>query len=146
MINLLCIILLVLPSVSLKLYRDRNGRRHPDPDGVLELIYIWSICALFAWYIRHELHHETSALIRLLMCYAVSFTGHGLFFTYTYNWMWFYKYYNIKYFSLPKYIFTHLSDSAVPDRWKFWRSLGPYGRLAVYILIFTAAVTWFVYG
>lgn len=138
--NLLCIILLVAPSVSLKLYRDRNGRRHPDYEGVAWVLTCWMLGFISVAFIQYP--HESMPHVLLFKCLAVSFTGHGLFFTYIYNWMWFYKYYNIKYFSLPKYIFTHLSDSAIPDRWQWWRSLGPYGRLAVYLVCFGSAITW----
>lgn len=145
MINLLSIILLVLPSVSLKLYRDRNGVKHPDPEGVAWVLTCWMLGFIAVAFIQYP--HESMPHVLLLKCLAVSFTGHGLLFTYLFNILWAYKTnpsapFRIKQF----YVLNHLSDSAIPDKWQWWRSLGPYGRLAVYLVCFVLSILWFIHG
>lgn len=148
MINLLCIILLVLPSVSLKLYRDRNGRRHPDPEGVAWVLTCWMLGFIAVALIQYP--HESMPHVLLLKCLAVSFTGHGAIFNYAFNALWINKashsgFDRQQWFEYRvHYVLNHLSDSAVPDRWQWWRSLGPYGRLAVYLVCFVISILWFV--
>ena len=42
------------------------------------------------------------------------------------------------------HVVSHLSDSAIPDKWKFWRKIGWVGRLIVYAFILTcSSILWF---
>ena len=151
MIKLIEILILIVPAVSWKLWKDRNGTVHPNREPITVFI-IMNVCVLVcAFHLPYSGFY--SLMIALLKAFSVSITGSALIFPYLFNWHWWNKnsmsswrvnqHWGIIR-AKREYILEHLSDTAIPDRWKLWRSLGWFGRLLVYVVFFMVALTWFI--
>lgn len=146
------ILILVVPSVSYKLWKDRNGVTHPNYYETEFTGFIIMVNSMvMAIFRMPDGLSQSPLLLEFAKCFLVSFTGHGLFFTYLFNWRWWSKctiWNKVSRFKLLKdriyFTLTHLSDSAIPDKYHLWRSLGWAGRLIVYVSCFTAAILWFI--
>ncbi len=144
MIKLIEILILIVPAVSWKLCKDRNGTTHPNNEPTMVLL-IMVVCVFIVAALPHS--HKTG--LYYFECLSVSITGYALIFPYAFNFYWYSKN-RIFIMSITNklkyklyYTFNHLSDTAIPDKWKLWRSLGWFGRLLVYVVLFIISLYWF---
>lgn len=153
--KILEIILLIIPAVSWKLWKDRNGVIHPAPKEVLSLMIIWSVCMFLVYMMRYTYPQTDFHFIFLLKCLLVSITGYALIFPYAFNYLWWRQitFYNNLHIFVSKstlrrdhirYVLNHLSDTEIPDKWTWWRKCGWFGRLAIYIALFWLSLYWFL--
>lgn len=145
-------ILLFFP-ILYKMVKDWKGVKHPAPGEVGELLMVMVICSgaaelpLLDYSHAHGKHWDIILFFKYL---AVSMTGFQLFFPYLFNWHWSKAHTDI--FSLKQpyqfkyrlwYIFNHLSDTAIPDRWAAYRAMGWLGRLLLWSSLFGLSLWWF---
>lgn len=138
------ILLLITPPIAYKLYKDKDGFDHTKSNTEINFTaaIISLDCCLMNAFISPA-HH----VLFFLKCLAVSITGFALFFPPLFNLMWSYKMFTKKYFkneSRLRYIFTHMSDEAPPDSWEWYRKVGPFVRITIYILLFSLSIYWYV--
>jgi len=140
--------LLILPALLFKLWRDRNGVRHPDPEGVRNVAYIMflSVTVVRFGALYFEIIPFAETVSEVLWWYgkafAVAVTGYGLFFQYLINFIltkhsgWTLRY-------RIGYSFIRLNPDAIPDKWfvKFGIHWGV--RLGLYLGLFVMSVWWF---
>lgn len=155
------IALLIIPAVLWKLWKDRNGTVHPNNEpivvwiimcvstalsGLIEISYTTSI---------HDMinqHHYSWFLI--LKCLSISITGYALIFPYAFNVMWSFKYHNYNDLADKlsnttilkdrlKYVLTHLSETAIPDKYFLKYNVHWLVRLLLYVTLFSLSLYWF---
>lgn len=149
-------LILVIPPVIYKLYRDRNGNSHPDPQGVLSVAVVMFICVTLArlhyiWYEGAPFVIVTTSGILwwYLKAFMVAVTGYGLMFQPLMNRVLNRKNVVFKKLILKdklEYCFDHLSPTAIPDKWFLKYRIGWKLRLSIYLTLFIGSIVWFVYG
>jgi hypothetical protein len=144
--KLLEILLLIIPPLAWKLWKDRNGTKHPNHD----LIYV-ALRMTIAVFIIRVCHFKIDTFIDSLTlaskCYAVSITGFGLLFPYAFNFMWYQKYFSRYTILAPDrwyYVLNHLSETAIPDKYFLKYNVHWTVRLGVYIALFVLALIMFI--
>lgn len=149
--KLLEILLLIIPAIFWKLWKDRNGTVHPNYD----LLKAWWIMLGFILVDRFIFHHyqhiatNYDALIFVSKHALVSITGYALIFPYAFNWYWYSK---NRVFVMDKidifkfklhYTLRQLSPTAIPDQWFLKYNIHWAVRLAIYIALFVGSLIWF---
>lgn len=139
--KLIEILILIVPVTAWALWNDRNGDDHKKGnynDISWETWFILTSSAIVYWI-------EDYNWLIYFKSLAISITGFGLIFPYAFNWYWLYHQ-RSQLTGLRRFIraMSMLSDTAIPDKWKWWRSLGWFGRLLVYVVLFTLALIWFL--
>lgn len=156
--KLLEILLLVLPITAWALWNDRNGDEHKTSNDIFwECVFvIWMPILIRVFQVIVLQYPDAKSLPEWLSIYlpmyAVSITGFGLIFPYAFNWMWFNK--TMKYSSIMykckisrlrvNYILTHLSQTAMPDKWFIKYNVHYLVRLSLYVTLFGLSVYWFI--
>jgi len=143
-------ILLLLPT-WLEVYKDRNGDVHPNHDWIFRGV-LCLIVGFLLGLVSTTNHHFLLPCIKYTISSALLFAG---IFPY---WINFVQLKNgiTTYAKVPKlhlygyrllsksevldHVLNHLSDSAWPDKTKWWRSIGWLGRLIVNMILITIAV------
>lgn len=151
------ILLLFTPAVIFKLYRDRNGRKHPDVDGVLKVAFVMILCVSAVRFIQICRHGAPfvmtpeTILWWYLKAFLVAVTGYGLFFNPLMNFVLMYKQIkragqNLFPMSSEDFVivFDRLSPTAWPDRWFIKFRIGWKTRLIGYVALFVCSILWFV--
>lgn len=129
-------ILLFLP-ILYKMVKDWNGFDHGSNKEFNWTAFIIILnSAIMAFFKTEDI-----VPIALAKCLLVSIFGFQLFFPYLINWRLSYRFG----FTPPRlmYVLNHLSDTAKPDSWKWYRALGWPGRLALWLTLFLLSVKWF---
>ncbi len=149
MIHVFTYLILIVPPTGIKLIKDRNGIQHPDPG---EAWFVALICVASGGIAC--ILNDSLSLWGWFRATSVSCGSFWLLFPYLFNWYWWHK--TIKPYNTPHkignytlyystyklwwYVVDHLSDTAIPDKWPVWRKIGWFGRLLVYLIIFTITV------
>ena len=140
-------ILLFFP-ILYKMVKDWNGFDHRSNSEFLTTAFLIFFNSLLMAGLK--MHRDGTEMFLLLKCIVVSITGFQLIFPYLFNLHWVNRKENQGWvIDHPKlsnkiwYIFNHLSDSAVPDKWPIYRKLGWFGRFALWLTLFLLSVKWF---
>lgn len=149
-LSILGLLILFFPT-ALKVWRDRNGVKHPD-NTFPYFILLMALCGMGVAIIDViKIGPEIYPNHRWLMAkYSfVSWCLYASIFPYCINWVhlkngvvqvgaWRMSFYHISYSSKKEiflHIVCHLSKTAWPDKTWWWRGLGWKGRLVVNALI-----------
>lgn len=147
------IALLIIPAIAYALWNGRNGVEHPNTKQVINvcLIMFWSAIGirLFEVYILNSssLAKDWKEYLSIYSpMWAVSITGYALIFPYAFNWYWFNKTTFIRKIPALKvtYILSHLSKTAIPDRWFLKYNVHYLVRLGLYVVLFGLSLWWFI--
>lgn len=153
------ILLLVIPPLAFKLWRDRNGRKHPDPNGVLNVAMVMYLSITLVRFISlvagwDEFGKNVNDVVFwYVKALAVSYTGYLLLFPPFMNFVRVLRWQKgldktmggkTDYSKFIIYCLDHLSDTAIPDKWKWYRALGWKVRIISYFILFLASIVWFI--
>ena len=140
--KLLSILLLVIPPIAYALWNGRNGISHPARDQVIVVGIIMLVSSF--WIGVSEM-----SWLMIVKALAVSYAGYLLFFPPLMNAVRLNKTLKKVHLKWDRYdiiwCLSHLSDTAIPDKWKLYRAIPWPVRLGVYLALFVVAVLWFVY-
>lgn len=141
--KILEILFLIVPVTAWALWNDRNGDDHKTSNDIIWECVIMFLCSEVIAYIE-GFHIAFKAML-------VSITGFGLIFPYLFNWHWWNKnrmgdwmIHQLYAGAKKEYILTHLSKTALPDRWFLKYNISWQVRLIGYLVLFTASVIWFI--
>lgn len=141
-------ILLFFP-IMYKMVKNWRGTVHPNKgefEGLSTVIIICAITVRWANIIFFDMPLGPNAwgvIKYLIKAILVSACGFQLIFPYLINWRMSHLYgYGPE--SRIEAIFKHLSDVAVPDKYKWYRKIGWLGRLSLWIILFTLSLIWFL--
>lgn len=161
------LLILFFPT-ALKVWRDRNGVKHPDPTFIL-LVCLMMACGNFVWVIMNWdgwTHDYIQWIIQASRYVIVSAAFYASIFPYLVNYVHLKNgvteaRIKIKSLVVPTYvvaeylectkkevfihIVSHLSKTAWPDKTWWWRALGWNGRLIVNALILIGGLILFFY-
>lgn len=138
--QLIEILLLVIVPTAWALYDDRKGDKHPNKDW----IGIGIIMVISSFWVG------LSEMLWLMMVkgLCVSYAGFLLFFPPFMNWVLIKEENGVKGFINAKHkiihCLDHLSLTAIPDKWKWYRAIPWYIRISGYLLLFVLSIIWFV--
>lgn len=142
------IILLVIAPLSYALWNGRNGIKHPAKDqviivGIIMLVSsFWIGVAEMSW-------------LMIVKGICVSYAGYLLFFPPLMNFVRVIRWnkgleshiwVNGEIKKTIVYCLDHLSDTAIPDKWRFYRAIPWQIRIAGYLVVFVISIIWFVWN
>lgn len=158
-LSILGLLILFFPT-ALKVWRDRNGVKHPDPEFIY-FIFVMILCGVFvAAYWAHSMRDFFIGAIKYPI---VSWCLYASIFNYWINYVHlkngvtearvkilsvgsklmvdgFAEYFECSKKEVFMHVVSHLSKTAWPDKEKWWRALGWKGRLVVNALILTGGL------
>jgi hypothetical protein len=150
-------ILILFSPTALKVDRDRNGVKHPDPAFIV-FIGIMIGAGFIAWCVKYWPVAGSSFTLALLLIAKYSIVSASFYASIFPYWI---NYVHLKngvtyrrlYYDVDrkhryretifKHVASHLSDFAWPDKTWWWRALGWRGRMIVNALILIGGLTLF---
>lgn len=142
------ILILITPPIAYKLYKDRRGFDHSKPN--IEIDFTAAIIVIDAGLMNAFISPPIHWLF-FIKCVTVSITGFALFFPPLFNLLWWEKSSITKVIWINaldrtkwSYIFNHMSNVAIPDRWEWYRKVGPFVRIGFYLVLFSLSIIWYV--
>jgi len=128
--EVLSILVLCIPLFA-ELWNDRNGDAHHATDVVVRWI-IAAFSAAVVWWLLSPHSWWSAAFLSLAI--------HFFFFDYLENILLIRNHV----ITSGAHWFTYLGKSSKEDKFKLWRKIGPYGRLAVRAVVLITAIYFYV--
>lgn len=145
----IAILIILLCPTWIETRKDRKGNKHPNHDWVYTLIF----CIVTGCLVSFSIHQLD---IEFMVRYSVA-SGFLFWAVFSYwNNLVELKNGTTTYAKIPKlhiysyrlltwkevldHVVNHLSGTAWPDKTKWWRAIGWFGRLVVYLVFLTVAI------
>jgi hypothetical protein len=133
MITEIIFLLTISIATAYALYEDRNGDVHPNKDWIMVLI-VMAVCSIIVAMFDNRMSFLMDFVRSMFMAVGI----YALLFDYLIVIV--HKVRRVIELKPGEKWYNRMSDTAIPDKWDWWRAMHWYGRLFARIWVFSICV------